>query len=113
MPCPHSFTETLFINIEPDHKTYAIRLCHHYFPSLLTKEGEKRRREEKGREKEYMKEWDTQEGERMVSEGKKGKRYLDQGTIKGLARNLALVKFPGIHKDSTPGKTLSNIGEDT
>ena len=33
-----------------------------------------------------------------------------EGAIMGLARNLALEKFPGIHKND-PVKTLSNSGE--
>lgn len=43
----------------------------------------------------------------MDREGEQGKKYLDRGNGYGLARNLALGKFPRIHKDGS----LSNGGE--
>ena len=35
-----------------------------------------------------------------------------EGAIKGLARNMALGKYPGIHKDDPSLTTRSNSGED-
>ena len=45
-----------------------------------------------------MREWDAQEGGRTVRERKR-KDILIEGAIKGLSRNIALGKFPGILKD--------------
>ena len=53
----------------------------------------------KGR-KENMREWDDQDGEKTERK-RKERDILIEGTILGLARNLALGKFPGIHKDNT------------
>ena len=41
---------------------------------------------------------------------RKKRDILTEGVIKGLARNMTLGKFPGIHKDE-PSKTLSNSEE--
>ena len=51
---------------------------------------------EKG--KENLREWDRQDVGRTEMESKE-RDILIEGTIIGLARNLALEKFPGIHKD--------------
>ena len=40
------------------------------------------------------------------------KRYLIEGAIMVLVKNMALGKFPQIHR-MTSGKTLSNTSEDT
>ena len=53
---------------------------------------------EKG-SRENMREQDGQVGERTEKESKERDILID-GSIMGLARNLALGKFPGIHKDN-------------
>ena len=45
-----------------------------------------------------MWEWGAQEVGRTEKE-RKERDILIEGAIKGLARNMALGKFPGIHKD--------------
>ena len=45
-----------------------------------------------------MREWDAQEGEGQIRE-RKERDTLVEGAIKGLLRNIALGKFPGIHKN--------------
>ena len=52
---------------------------------------------EKGRVEEHLREWDSPYGGR--TEMRTRKDFLIEGAIWGLARNLALEKFPGIHKD--------------
>ena len=52
-----------------------------------------------GREEENMREWDAQEGGRTVRERKERDTLIEEA-IKGLLRNIALGKFPGIHKDN-------------
>ena len=47
-----------------------------------------------------MREHDVQDGARTEMESKK-RDILIVGTIMGLARNLALEKFPGILKDDS------------
>ena len=59
-----------------------------------------------------MREWD---GRNRGRTGRKRKErdIVIEGAIIGLARNLALGKFPGISQESTrmtPDKTLSNSG---
>ena len=56
-----------------------------------------------------MRELDSRDRENTNMESKERDILID-GVIMGLARNLALEKFPGIHKDD-PVKTLSNNGE--
>ena len=65
---------------------------------------------EKRREQENMREQDAQEEGKIERESKE-RDILIEGAIKGLARNEALGKFPGIHR-MTPSKTLSNCEED-
>ena len=66
---------------------------------LLTKLGEwvwwekgrgKRKREEREGEKKLRERY---------SRGEKKRDILSEGAIKGIARDLAVEKFPGIHKD--------------
>ena len=52
---------------------------------------------EKGKEEENIREWGAQEAGRPVRE-RKERNTLVEGAIKGLWRNRALWKFPGIHK---------------
>ena len=56
-----------------------------------------------------MREWDGQDGGKTERESKETDIFFKQA-IMMLARNLALRKFPGIHR-MTPAKTLSNSGE--
>lgn len=60
--------------------------------------GEKGGEGEKGKEEENMREQDAQEleGQRERNE----RDILIEGAIKGLIRNMALWKFPGILKDN-------------
>ena len=53
---------------------------------------------EKRREEENMREWIAQEGGKTVREKNKRDILIEKG-IKGLLRNIALGKFPRIHKD--------------
>ena len=55
-----------------------------------------------------MREWDGQDGGRTERKSKETDIFFEQA-IMVLARNLALGKFPGIHR-MTPAKVLSNSG---
>ena len=73
--------------------------------ALLRKLGGGRKREggsggggDNGRQEKNMREWDAQEMSRTVRE-KKERDTLIEGAIKELSRNMALGKFPGIHKN--------------
>ena len=45
-----------------------------------------------------MREWNGQDGGRKGRESKESNLFIE-GAIMGLAKNIALGKFPGIHKD--------------
>ena len=54
-----------------------------------------------------VKEQNSQDGEKTKKESKE-RDILIERAIMGLARNLALKKFSGIHENDTPAKTLNN-----
>ena len=64
----------------------------------VKKGGWKRRERGERREKENMRESDAQEEGRTERKNKE-RDILSEGAIKRLVRNMALGKFPGIHKD--------------
>ena len=64
----------------------------------------------KGNRKENLKERYSQDEGRTETK-RKERDILIEGAIKRLARNLALEKFPGIHKDDPRAKNLNNSGE--
>ena len=64
------------------------------------KENGRREGREKRREQEYMNEQDAQEVGSTKRE-RKERAILIEGAIKGRERNMALGKFPEIHKNSS------------
>ena len=62
------------------------------------RESRRGREGKKGMGEENLKKWDSRDREQTETESKE-RDILIEGAIIGLARNLALEKFPGIHKD--------------
>ena len=72
------------------------------------REGRREGQGEKGSVEENLREHGIRDVGR--TEMRAWKDILIEGAIMELARNLALEKFPGIHR-MTPAKTLSNRGD--
>ena len=66
-------------------------------PEKIRRQG-RREEGERGKEEKNKRKWDAQEKKRTVREKKK-RNILIKGAIKGLARNITLGKFPGVHQD--------------